>query len=283
MDEIKSDSKNSATDAANAANAMGVTDETRATNAAGVTDETRVADAAGVMDVKDVVAWEQRIARSGTPLAELMVRAGQAVASYANDLLFEGDPLQSFNDKFLIENIVDERKRAKAVVILCGSGNNGGDGWVAAQALGVQGYEVVLVSRVSAHELSAEPARTNALETATSDAFKIMLDPNAEELAGLLESADLIIDAILGIGFVHDTVRAPYDEWIRLANDARTKGSAQILAVDCPSGLDAQTGTPAADCIKADLTVTMLAVKTGLVQPAAQPFVGDVEVARLDV
>lgn len=276
----------------------------------------RVNDPANnVMDVADVVAWEKEIAASGTPLAELMVRAGQAVASYANDLLFEGDPLQSFNDKFLIEDIVDQRKTAKKIVVLCGSGNNGGDGWVAAQELGDQGYNVTLVSKVPASELTAEPARTNALMADASSEFEVVIDPGAEDLAVLLNSADLIIDAILGTGFSHDTVREPYNEWIKLTNAARERGvmdeahegttasaslssasddsecaddllesySTKILAVDCPSGLNAQTSQPASDCIKADLTITMLAIKTGLVQPTAAPFVGDLELAMLDV
>ena len=236
-----------------------------------------------VMDVKDVVAWERRIAQAGTPLAELMVRAGQAVASYANDLLFETDPLQSFNDKFLIENIVDERKKAKKIAILCGSGNNGGDGWVAAQALGSQGYEVVLASRVPADDLSVEPARSNALDVVMGSTFKTVVDPSTGDLARLLNAADLIIDAILGTGFAHDEVRAPYDEWIDLANAARIHHGVKVLAVDCPSGLNAQTGVPASSCIAADLTVTMLAVKTGLVAPAAQPFVGALELAPLGI
>lgn len=236
-----------------------------------------------VMDVKDVVAWEQRIAQSGTPLSELMVRAGRAVASYADDLLFGDDPLQSFNDKFLIENVVDERKRTKTIAILCGSGNNGGDGWVAAHALGAQGYEVVLVSRVPAAELKAEPAHDNALAAFASGTFEVVIDPGAEELSDFLSGADLIIDAILGTGFAHDAVRAPYCDWIGLANGARADRSVKILAVDCPSGLNAQTGIPANVCIEADLTVTMLVLKTGLVRSSAQPFVGDLELATLDV
>ncbi len=276
----------------------------------------RVNDPANnVMDVADVVVWEKEIAASGTPLAELMVRAGQAVASYANDLLFEGDPLQPFNDKLVIPSVVDARKTAKKIMILCGSGNNGGDGWVAAQELGDQGYNVTLVSKVPASELIVEPARTNALKADASSEFEVVIDPGAEDLAALLNSADLIIDAILGTGFAHDTVREPYNEWIKLANaacercamneahegttantslsnvsddgecvdDLLESHNTKILAVDCPSGLNAQTGQPASDCIKADLTVTMLAIKTGLIQPSAASFIGDLALAELDI
>jgi hydroxyethylthiazole kinase-like uncharacterized protein yjeF len=257
-------------------------------------------DALDVMDVVDVVAWEKRIAASGTPLAELMVRAGRAVASYANDLLFDQDPLQSFNDKFLIESIVDARKGAKKIVILCGSGNNGGDGWVAAQELGDQGYDVTLVSKTPASQLAVEPAHTNALKADESSSFEVVIDPDAEELAAILNASNLIIDAILGTGFAYDTVREPYNTWINLANATREEdGSSdwsacttddflanqntKILAVDCPSGLNAQTGVPANDCIRADLTVTMLAIKKGLIEPSAAPYVGDLCLDRLGV
>lgn len=269
-----------------------------------------------VMDVADVVAWEKEIAAAGTSLAELMVRAGQAVANYANDLLFEDDPLQPFNDKFVIPNVVDARKSAHKIVVLCGSGNNGGDGWVAAEELGAQGFEVVLVTKVPATEIVAEPARTNALKAAAEGSFEVAIDPDAEDLAMLLDASDLVIDAILGTGFAHDAVREPYSTWIKLANTAREERgpsdsldcsnadredcgsddllarsadglgaghSTKILAVDCPSGLNAQTGEPASDCIKADLTVTMLAIKTGLVAPSAVPYVGDLHLDQLGV
>lgn len=241
-----------------------------------------------VMDVADVVAWEQEIAASGTSLAELMRRAGGAVASYANDLLFEGDPLQLFNGEPIVTSVVDARKAAKKIVVLCGSGNNGGDGWVAAQLLGAQGFEVVLITKVSATELTAEPARTNALLANEAGGFTVLVDPDRAQLAETMKSADLIIDAILGTGFSHDTVRAPYDEWIRLANaaredDAHEGSSAKILAVDCPSGLNAQTGEPAEPCITADLTVTMLAIKTGLTRSSAAPYLGTLRLASLGI
>ncbi len=270
-----------------------------------------------IMDVAEVVAWEKRIAEEGTPLATLMVRAGQAVARCAFDMLQEAalkcalanDLASSCGtdvpkstpannqaslhgaDSLKCTPVNDQAnphgesapKHSQKIVILCGTGNNGGDGWVAAKELSAQGYPVTLVSKVAAFELAAEPAHTNALAAMDEGAFDLVVEPDAQTLAGLCDSASLIIDAMLGTGFAYDTVREPLSTWINCANDARANHDAMVLAVDCPSGLNAQTGKPAHECVKADLTVTMLAIKTGLVEPCAEPFVGKIHLALLGV
>ena len=101
-------------------------------------------------------------------------------------------------------------------------------------------------------------------------------------MAGLLlKSASVIVDAILGTGFAHDQVREPYSWWIQLANAARSERGATIIAADGPSGLNAQTGVSVSECIEADVTVTMLAPKVGLLEPAAQSYVGSLMLAPL--
>ncbi len=214
---------------------------------------------APVLDVAGVVALEQRIAQDGTSLLELMTRAGSALAHAAQSYAAPG----------------------ATVVILAGSGNNGGDGWVAARALAATGRNVTLVSKTAADEITAQPARTAAIETASTADFELVIAPSDEELARLLNGADLIVDAILGTGFAHDQVREPYATWIRLANAARNDHGARIVAADCPSGLNAQTGTTASDCFMADETVTMIVPKTGLLEPQAHPYVGTLLLAPL--
>lgn len=222
------------------------------------------APTAPVLDVAAVVALEQRIAEAGTPLLELMTRAGHAVAEAATQL----------------------QPRDGAVVALAGSGNNGGDGWVAAQDLADRGYAVTLVTKQAAPSLTAEPARTaalRALEEPKRAAFTILEDPDQTALTAAIARADLVIDAILGTGFAHSQVRAPYDTWIQAANVARAGEGARILAVDCPSGLNAQTGTAADQCIQADVTVTMLAMKPGLLTAKAAAKTGQLFLAPLGV
>ena len=126
----------------------------------------------------------------------------------------------------------------------------------------------------------ASPQAATAAQHAGTSAIAIHVSPSDDELASLLAAADVIVDAILGTGFSGDTVLAPYDTWIRLANEQRSRG-ARIVAADVPSGLSAQTGKAAEPCLKAHKTVTMVTSKPGLETPYAFAFCGTVRVAPL--
>ena len=216
-----------------------------------------------VMDVAEVVALEQRIAQEGTSLYTLMTRAGKAVA----------------------EAVRQHAPVGSHIVVLVGSGNNG---WVAAEDLAEQGYDVALVTKAPAAEIKAEPAKTAALKAEEAGSLRVEVDPGRGAIKEELKRADVVVDAILGTGFSHSEVREPYASWIALANEVCSckpecsgKG-AWLIAVDCPSGLNAQTGTAAQACIRADETITMLAVKTGLLMPEAAPYVGQLRLALLE-
>lgn len=225
---------------------------------------------APVMDVAEIVALEQRIAQEGTSLYTLMTRAGKAVAEAVRQYAPVGSN----------------------VVVLAGSGNNGGDGWVAAEDLAARGYNVVLATKAPAAEIKAEPAKTAALKAKEARSFRAEVDPDRGAIEEELKHADVVVDAILGTGFSHSEVREPYASWIALANEVcgrkpecSGKGTGEVawlIAVDCPSGLNAQTGTAAQACIHADETITMLAVKTGLLVPEAAPYVGQLRLALLE-
>ena len=192
-----------------------------------------------VLDVSEVAALEQRLDASGTSLAELMDRAGSALAV----------------------RIEQQMPAPARVVVLAGSGNNGGDGWVAARLLADAGYAVALVA-----------ARAG---------IDVRVSPGAGELAELLAQADTVIDAILGTGFTGDTVREPYGAWIEAANQAHRARGFFAIAADVPSGLSAQDGTQASPTFAADCTVTMLAAKPGLLASGANSFTGEVLLAPL--
>jgi len=301
-----------------------------------------------VLTVADVVKLEKEIADGGTSLSTLMERAGRALAKVAFDeaqaTASQHDPNnatqrqadaishtprdnqndnadRTSNDSHTAEESdpSDENQAAPHIAILCGSGNNGGDGWVAARELARAGCAVDIVTKRPAGEISAEPAHEQALlteaiasepantpraglrQTASSSqtaasaptapqttaaqhaepgAIAIHVSPSDNELACLLAAADVIVDAILGTGFSGDSVLAPHDAWIRLANEQRSRG-ARIVAADVPSGLSAQTGKAAEPCLKAHETVTMIASKPGLETPYAFAFCGTVHVAPL--
>lgn len=227
-----------------------------------------------VLDVADVTKLEQAIAACGTSLAELMERAGNAIADEVQAQLAGPAP----------------------VVVLCGSGNNGGDGWVCARALAQAGWPVTLVAPRPAEALTAEPAHSAALKALAAAQtnqlpLTLLVAPNAEQLELELNEAHCIVDAILGTGFSGTEVREPYTTWISLTNQRRKSAlaceqaehnvAARIVAADVPSGMSAQTGLAAQPCIHADATVTMIVYKPGLVKPEAARWTGSMKLAPL--
>ena len=212
------------------------------------------------LGVADVVALERAIDKSGTSLFELMDRAGTAIAHRVHRA-FPG----------------------ARIVALCGNGNNGGDGWVAARELAASGHAVTLVSARKPDELHAQPARDaalNALPALEEADVRMLYDPSPDMLRDALLGADVAIDAILGTGFSGASVKAPFDCWIREANASRARGG-RTIAADVPSGLSAQTGEASDPCIVADETITMIVCKPGLRQAHAARYCGDVRVAPL--
>ena len=215
---------------------------------------------APVLDVPDVVATEQALDAAGTTLAELMDRAGTSIAYRVHRL----------------------HPRAN-VVVLCGNGNNGGDGWVAARELSARGHKVALVCARMPEDLRAQPARDVAsalLPELQENRVRIFCSPDDIMLTGVMGGADVIIDALLGTGFAGATVKEPFASWIREANLRREAG-ARVYAADTPSGLNAQTGDASDPCIVADETITMIVSKTGLALPGSARFTGALRVAPL--
>lgn len=92
---------------------------------------------------------------------------------------------------------------------------------------------------------------------------QVVLAPTDAEVSALLNGASLAIDALLGTGFAHETVKAPFDGWIRALNAARDRGTF-VVAADVPSGTFGPDGRAVKDTVRADLTVTMIVPKPGL-------------------
>lgn len=243
-------------------------------------------DAAGrpALDVAQVVELERRIAEAGTSLAELMNRAGAAVADAALELMEPQLDWYATASSFFKAGLHESAPEPPRVVVLCGSGNNGGDGWVAAQLLARRGLEVTVVTKRPAADIKAQPARDAALaaerELSACDHARVLVNPDILKLGIYVSSANAIIDAILGTGFSGAEVRAPYGSWIITVDEMRPD-NCPVIAADVPSGLSAQTGAAAAPCIEADLTVTMIVNKTGLATLQAARYCGEQRVAPL--
>lgn len=199
-----------------------------------------------ILSCEEVRRLEDCIEAEGTSKATLMELAGEFAAS----VVAASDP--------------------KRVLILVGFGNNGGDGWVAADILAHKGIDVDVVSPVEPDEIPAALARHVARRTAGRD-VNIVIGPSRDELAELVSRADVVVDAILGTGF-HGSLRSPFSIWIPTVNEL----AAEVVAIDVPSGLDAETGTVEEDAIRAARTATMLAPKIGLYSADGPDYTGEI-------
>lgn len=146
------------------------------------------------------------------------------------------------------------------VAIICGAGNNGGDGLVAARHLLSAGKKVrvFLIGKVS--KLKPDPEQNfSILEKMGCDIIKSEGDEEfILRFPGLIKKTDLIIDAIFGIG-LSSAVRSPIFEVI----EAMNKSKKPVLSVDVPSGLDADSGRVLGAAVRATRTVTFVASKKG--------------------
>lgn len=159
--------------------------------------------------------------------------------------------------------------RERRIVVLCGAGNNGGGGMVAARHLHNYGANVAVKFVGDLDRLADVPAHQYRILQRLG--LIAAGDPD-------LTQADLIVDALIGYGLTSNP-RGAIAEWIERANTA----ARPILALDTPSGLDATTGLPGSPCIRAEATMTLALPKTGLLVPDARPFVGDLYLADIGV
>jgi NAD(P)H-hydrate epimerase len=198
-----------------------------------------------VLSVAEMRAAERVALAAGIPEAELQARAGAAVAAWAQRLAPDGP-----------------------VVVCAGVGNNGRDGWVAATRLAAAGRVVRLYLAPRHAVAEDEVAQLQALGGA------VALHTGAESLERLgrwLGDATLALDGLLGIG-ARGAPRPPVSDIAACLNTARARraGALTVLAIDVPSGIDAESGAAEGECVRADATVVLGAVKQGLLRfPAA--------------
>jgi ADP-dependent NAD(P)H-hydrate dehydratase / NAD(P)H-hydrate epimerase len=190
-----------------------------------------------VLTPEQAASLDREAQAAGVPAVLLMERAGSAVARAAVDLC---------------GGVYGRR-----AVVVCGKGNNGGDGLVAARRLAGGGMRVS-VCLMESPDGVREPAATNLGRLGEVAVRARPFSP--PRLARDLERADIVIDAIFGTGFRG----MPEDEWAA-AIGAVNAAAAPVIAVDIPSGVDGTTGAVDGEAVWADLTVTFGAAKTGAV------------------
>ena len=191
-------------------------------------------------------AWA--IQDQGVPSLELMETAGRAVAEAAAELAAPG-----------------------RVAAVCGKGNNGGDGLVAARALREMGFEVDALLLAPGDQLS-EDARVNL------ERFNGGRQVSVGDLPTALADAGVIVDAIFGTGFA-GAPRDPAGSAIDAINDA----DARVVATDIPSGVNASTGEVDGKAVRADDTVTFHAPKLGHWIAPGKAHTGELRVAPIGI
>ncbi len=210
---------------------------------------------------------DARAQRMGISGDQLMEQAGTAVAAVARAL-----------------HRTAERPRGAVVLILCGPGNNGGDGLVAARHLARAGFRsaVLLVSTVE-RPSTADAAR-NWDRLSGVDGVERLHAASAHDVAMLLAGVDkaaLVVDALLGTG-VRGALREPIRTAVDLVERARAEG-VPALAVDTPTALDLTSGVPSDPCVRADATVTFHRPKLGLLARDGRVLAGRVLVAPIGI
>ena len=201
----------------------------------------------------EAAALDRRTQAAGTPPALLMERAGAAVARACLDLLGGA--------------------YGRRAVVVCGRGNNGGDGLVAARHLAARGRPRRRLL-APADDLRGDAAANLERVHAETGVHVRPFEPAA--LARELERADVAVDAIFGTGFRG----APEDEWAAAIDGVNT-AAAPVVAVDIPSGVDGATGAVPGAAIRADLTVTFGAAKLGSVLLPGAELAGDMRVVDI--
>lgn len=164
--------------------------------------------------------------------------------------------------------------QARRIVVCCGGGNNGGDGYVVARLLMQQGLEVN-VYQVGDHGRLPQAASNAYLRCQTAG---VAIQPFGEMAVQDLHHADVIVDALLGIG-ITGTVRADYV----VAIDAINQAGKPVVAVDVPSGINVDNGSVCGVAVQALRTVTFIAYKRGLFTGAAPAYCGEIHCVDLDL
>ena len=207
-----------------------------------------------LIDVRSMQDIDMGMENSGVPELVVMEHAAKAIADVAADLL-------------------EDRQK---VVVICGKGNNGGDGFGAARWLLNYGKKVQCFGM----GLSGNEALTeyNLLVDSGVEVVTMCSKADLDYCKMSISQADLVIDALLGTGFEGE-LKEDYAKVCDLINFA----SCPVLSVDVPTGINANDGMVAQNAVKADVTVTLERVKVGMLLYPARANVGILYVAKIGI
>jgi hydroxyethylthiazole kinase-like uncharacterized protein yjeF len=214
-----------------------------------------------VVTVEQMRSIEQAANAAGLTYDQMMENAGRAIAS----VIMERWP----------------EVGSWKVVILVGPGNNGGDGLVVGHYLAEAGAQLSLYLTREREEDDTNLVRIKKHEPLVAIAKQ---DQRWRVLSNLMASSDMVIDAVFGTGFKLPLKGTPKEVLERAQGElGKRKRLPVIVAVDCPSGLDCDTGEIAPEALSADLTVTLAAAKAGQFVFPGAAHVGDLVVGDISL
>lgn len=188
------------------------------------------------------------VSNYGVELIQMMENAGRSLAE-------------------LTLRMLNASPSERSVCVLCGQGNNGGGGMVAARHLHNRGADVHVVRPTGG--LKEVPAK----QWGILEHMRLHNEPYFD-----LSRADIILDALIGYG-LQGNPRSEVAVWIEKINAA----GKPVLALDAPSGLDTTSGTASSPTVRADATMSLALPKVGLLEESARPYVGSLYLADISV
>ncbi|HSM26043.1 MAG TPA: NAD(P)H-hydrate epimerase, partial [Anaerolineaceae bacterium] len=208
-----------------------------------------------LVTVKEMRAIEEEANQKGVPYDLMMERAGKGVADFI---------LRKYD--------INQPQVALALV---GSGNNGGDALVALKYLAEKGWQVrVLLAK------KRDDILVKNIQDLKGEILLFNEKKNKEKFENWLTEIDILIDGLLGTG-IELPIRAPDQSILQIVK--QSTADFKIVAVDCPSGINCDTGETAEECLFADLTVCMQAVKIGMLSFPAYQHLGQLEMVDLNL
>ena len=209
-----------------------------------------------ILSAEEIKAVECAADKNGISFLRLMENAGAACAKV-------------IRSKF-------DRTEKRTVAVLCGKGKNGGDGFVAARKLHENGYKVQVFLVMGAP--TAENAKEMYSRLTDCGIPIFFYDRNSETHRKLLQTADILVDAVFGTGFsgvLPDNLQDLF-AFVETVNG-------YMVSIDLPSGLSADSGEFLSRPVKADLTVSVMALKKALVTQPAKAFAGEIQVVSIGI
>lgn len=209
-----------------------------------------------ILSVEQMKAEERLSDEMGVTYQRLMENAGCAAAAFIRKTL---------------SSVV-----GRNFMIFCGSGNNGGDGFVVARKLFEEGANIIVV--LCGGIPRSEEAKYMYNCVLQAGITMLDFDMDRRKVDEFLSGADIIIDALFGTGFSGE-FRAPYDEIAEMINSALSVR----ISLDIPSGVNAETGLAAKGSVKANFTVAFEAAKPGHLLLPGKEFCGKTEVVDIGI